>query len=244
MRFKLLCLFMFFYGMTYTQDLSENQKYLLIRADDIGSSHAANVACIECYRNGIVRSVELMVPCGWFPEAVKMLNENPGLDVGVHLVLTSEWDNMKWRPLTPAGNLVDEAGFFYPMVWQREDFPPRTSIQSSDWKIEEIEKELIAQIELGALGNAGDEANGIEAHHLCVDEIAAQVVRVVRQLEADGAAVARMGATQVDPFAVEPECAGLKAEIAKTTPRRVFVNGVTRAQANRDAIQERIVQLP
>jgi len=36
---------------------------LLIRADDIGSFHAANVACIESYQNGIARSVELMAPC-------------------------------------------------------------------------------------------------------------------------------------------------------------------------------------
>ena len=45
---------------------------LLIRADDIGSFHAANVACIESYQNGIARSVELMAPCAWFPEAFKM----------------------------------------------------------------------------------------------------------------------------------------------------------------------------
>jgi hypothetical protein len=29
-----------------------------------------------------------------------LLNENPGLDVGVHLVLTSEWNDIKCRPLT------------------------------------------------------------------------------------------------------------------------------------------------
>ena len=70
---------------------------LLVRGDDIGSSHNANLACIESYKNGIVRSVEIMVPCSWFEEAVIMLNENPGLDVGIHLTLTSEWDNYKWR---------------------------------------------------------------------------------------------------------------------------------------------------
>ncbi|HWS00174.1 MAG TPA: ChbG/HpnK family deacetylase, partial [Prolixibacteraceae bacterium] len=48
---------------------------LLIRGDDIGSSHTANVACIESYKNGIMRSVELMVPGPWFPEAVRLLNE-------------------------------------------------------------------------------------------------------------------------------------------------------------------------
>ena len=33
---------------------------LIVRADDIGSSHAANLACIKSYREGIARSVEVM----------------------------------------------------------------------------------------------------------------------------------------------------------------------------------------
>ena len=122
--------------------------YLLIRGDDIGSSHTVNVACIESYRNGIVRSVELMVPGPWFPEAVRLLNANPGLDVGVHLVLTSEWNDVKWRPITCCPSLVDKDGYFYPMVWQRQDFPTGTALKEAAWKINEIELELRAQIEM------------------------------------------------------------------------------------------------
>jgi predicted glycoside hydrolase/deacetylase ChbG (UPF0249 family) len=122
--------------------------YLLVRGDDIGSSHTANLACIESYRSGIMRSVELMVPGPWFPEAVRLLNENPGLDVGVHLVLTSEWNDIKWRPLTCCPSLTDKDGYFYPMVWQRPDFPKNTSLKDSPWKINEIEQELRAQIEM------------------------------------------------------------------------------------------------
>jgi len=122
--------------------------YLLIRGDDIGSSHTANVACIESYRNGIVRSVELMVPCPWFPEAVRLLNENPGLDVGVHLVMTSEWNDFKWRPLTCCPSLVDKDGYFFPMVWQRPDFPKNTALKDAPWKLNEFEQELRAQIEM------------------------------------------------------------------------------------------------
>ncbi len=121
---------------------------LLIRADDIGSFHAANVACIESYQKGIARSVELMVPCAWYPEAVKMLNENPGFDVGIHLVLTSEWSSVKWRPLTHCPSLVDKDGYFFPMVWKNDNFPPGSSISEAKWKIDEVEKELRAQIEL------------------------------------------------------------------------------------------------
>lgn len=121
---------------------------LIIRGDDIGSSHAANVACIRSYTEGIMTSVEVMVPCGWFPEAVKMLNENPGLDVGVHVVLTSEWENIKWRPLTKAPSLADADGYFYPTIWRRENAPAGTALREANWKIEEIEKEMRAQIEL------------------------------------------------------------------------------------------------
>jgi hypothetical protein len=121
---------------------------LLIRADDIGSFHAANVACIESYQNGIARSVELMAPCAWFPEAVQMLKENPGYDVGIHLTLTSEWSNVKWRPLTHCPSLVDKDGYFFPMVWKNDNFPPNSSISETNWKIEEVDKELRAQIEL------------------------------------------------------------------------------------------------
>ena len=121
---------------------------LLVRGDDIGSSHTANVACIESYKNGIMRSVELMVPGPWFPEAVRLLNENPGLDVGVHLVITSEWNDIKWRPLTCCPSIVDRDGYFYPMIWQREDFPEGTALKDAPWKIAEIEKEFRAQIEM------------------------------------------------------------------------------------------------
>ena len=142
----LLIVFLIPFRLIFAQN--DNSVYLLVRADDIGSFHAANEACIESYKNGIARSVELMAPCAWFPEAVRMLNENPGLDVGIHLTLTSEWSNVKWRPLTNCPSLVDKDGYFFPMVWKNSNFPPGSSIAEADWKIEEVEKELRAQIEL------------------------------------------------------------------------------------------------
>lgn len=147
LRILLCCIFLLFINVTSTaQDEGIN---LIVRGDDIGSCHAANVACIRSYKEGIMTSVELMVPCSWFPEAVKMLNENPGLDVGIHLTLTSEWENYKWRPLTHAPSLTDKDGYFYPTIWQRKNMPAGTALKDADWKIEEIEKELRAQIELG-----------------------------------------------------------------------------------------------
>ncbi|MFC1650869.1 polysaccharide deacetylase family protein [Candidatus Latescibacterota bacterium] len=136
-------------SIDFSAEAQEGEIRLLIRGDDIGSSHAANVACIKSYREGIMRSVEVMVPCPWFKEAVQMLNENPGLDVGIHLDLTSEWEFYKWGPITNAPSLVDDKGYFLPMTSQRDDFPPNTGFRESNFDMNEVEKELRAQIEIG-----------------------------------------------------------------------------------------------
>lgn len=120
---------------------------LIVRADDIGSSHAANLACIQSYRDGIARSVEVMVPAPWFNEAVEMLRQNPGLDVGVHLTLTSEWANCKWGPVTEAPSLVDAQGHFYATTRRQGDSGPNGFLDA-DWKLDEVQRELRAQIEL------------------------------------------------------------------------------------------------
>jgi len=120
---------------------------LLARVDDMGVAQAVNEACIKTYTDGIARSVEVIVPGPWFPDAVRRLKEHPGLDVGIHLCLTSEWENVKWRPLTHAPSLVDENGYFFPMTRQRADFPPNTGFLDAKPKIEEVERELRAQIE-------------------------------------------------------------------------------------------------
>jgi predicted glycoside hydrolase/deacetylase ChbG (UPF0249 family) len=155
---------------------------LVVRADDIGSCHAANLACIQCYREGIVKSVEVMVPCPWFNEAVKMLRENPGLDVGVHLTLTSEWENYKWGPLTQAPSLVDAQGNFYPQTAQRPDFPPNTGFLQCGWKIDEIEKELRAQIELAR--RTIPQVSHLSSHMgtpTCTPELRALVQRLAKE---------------------------------------------------------------
>lgn len=112
---------------------------LIVRADDMGVAHAGNEACIKACKDGIARSVEVIVPGQWFLEAARMCNENPKLDVGVHLCLTSEWDVCKWRPITHAPSLVDANGYFHPTNKAFLDAKPKPA---------EVEAELRAQIEL------------------------------------------------------------------------------------------------
>src|ERR1044072_1020501 len=111
MKRILLLLTIFFIHKTLS---AQAPPRLIIRGDDMGFSHAGNLGIIESYKNGIETSVEVLVPSPWFPEAVRLLKENPSVDVGIHLTLTSEWDNEKWRPLTDCKSLEDSNGYFYP----------------------------------------------------------------------------------------------------------------------------------
>lgn len=119
---------------------------LVIRIDDMGAFHSVNKASVATYRDGIAKSVEVMPVAAWFPEAVKMLKENPGLDVGLHLTLTSEWENVKWRPLTHCPSLTDKDGYFYPMIKPNPNYPGQ-ALTEHEWDIREIEQEFRAQIE-------------------------------------------------------------------------------------------------
>lgn len=123
-----------------------NSPKLIVRGDDMGSSRSANLASIETYVNGVETSIELMVVTPWFPEAAQLLRKHTGIDVGLHLVITSEWDNIKWRPLTQAPSLVDADGYFFPMMGPNPNYPG-LAITENKWNLKEIEQEFRAQIE-------------------------------------------------------------------------------------------------
>jgi predicted glycoside hydrolase/deacetylase ChbG (UPF0249 family) len=119
---------------------------LIVQADDLGAGHGINVAAIEAYKRGIVRTANVLMPSGWVPEAAKLLNENPGLEAGIHLTVTSEWSTVKWRPLTLASALADSNGYFYPLVRSRAG--AGNSVADAKPPLDVIEKELRAQIDL------------------------------------------------------------------------------------------------
>lgn len=132
---------------TIVPKAQSNAIKLIVRGDDMGFSHSGNEALIKVYKEGIETSIEVIVPSPWYPEAVKMLEENPKVDAGIHLVLTSEWDNIKWRPLTEAKTLKDSNGFFFPMLYPNKNYPGKALLQQN-WNIADVEKEWRAQIEL------------------------------------------------------------------------------------------------
>lgn len=160
--------------------LSAKAQELVIRIDDMGALHSVNEASIDTYKNGIAQSAEVLVVGSWFPEAVKMLKENPGLDVGVHLAITSEWENVKWRPLTDCPSLVDENGYFFPMMGPNAAYPGQSIMENmANFDINEIEKEFRAQIEL-ALKNI-PQVTHISGHMMST-AFNPQVMEVVQKL--------------------------------------------------------------
>lgn len=98
-----------------------DQRVMIVNCDDLGSSHAANVAIDRAFSSGVATSATLMVPCPWAREAARMFE---GRDVGVHLTLTCEYPGYRWRSLTGAASLHDDDGFMpatIEEVWRRAD---------------------------------------------------------------------------------------------------------------------------
>jgi predicted glycoside hydrolase/deacetylase ChbG (UPF0249 family) len=118
----------------------KDAKLLIIHADDMGLAHSVNSACMKAFENNAITSGSMMLPCPWVLEMANYVKNHPGLDVGIHLTLTSEWNLYKWCGITPSTqipSLLDKNGYFYPSIEEL----------GKAGKGEEAEKELRAQIE-------------------------------------------------------------------------------------------------
>lgn len=94
----------------------QDDRVVVIHADDVGMCQATIPAFAELTEFGLVTSGAVMVPCPWFLHAAKIFNQDPKVDLGVHLTLTSEWSTYRWGPLStrdPASGLLDGQGYFH-----------------------------------------------------------------------------------------------------------------------------------
>jgi predicted glycoside hydrolase/deacetylase ChbG (UPF0249 family) len=136
-----------------------DKRQVVVHEDDIGMCHGANAAFADLFARGICTAGAVMVPCPWFLEIAEMQAKDPRLDIGVHLVLTSEWKNYRWRPLTgasQASGLVDADGYFW-----------RTAAEArANGHPDAVEAELRAQVE--AARRAGIDISHIDAHMFTV----------------------------------------------------------------------------
>jgi hypothetical protein len=89
---------------------------LIIRSDDMGFSHGANVANRRLMASGLPVNVSVLFTGPWYKEAVAILKAHPEVSVGVHLCANSEWKHYKWGPVASTDrvpSLVTEDGYFY-----------------------------------------------------------------------------------------------------------------------------------
>lgn len=120
---------------------------LIVNGDDFGYSKAVNLGILEAYNNGILTSATMMVNMPGVEHAFELCKENPGLGVGIHLVLSAG------KPIHPnVPSLVDDRGFFKKL----------TDIQK-EADIEDIQKEFNSQME--KFISFGFMPTHIDSHH-------------------------------------------------------------------------------
>ncbi len=132
-----------------------DDRVIILNADDVGSTHAANAAAFECLEHGSLKTASIMVPAPWFHEAAGYARSHPEADLGVHMTLTCEYDAYRWRALTDrsaAPGLYDEEG----CLW-------RTLAEATEHiSVAEAERELRAQIDRAL--EAGIDVTHLDTH--------------------------------------------------------------------------------
>jgi hypothetical protein len=127
---------------TYAEKLGypKDAKVLILHVDDVGMSYDSNLGAIKAMEEGVATSLSMMMPCAWIPGFFKYLEKYPETDAGLHLTLTSEWDNYRWGPLAgkPAvPGLVDKEGALWDNV----------RLTATHASADEIETEIRAQLD-------------------------------------------------------------------------------------------------
>ena len=115
-------------------------KLLILHADDIGVAHSENAASFDALDKGVVNSGSIMMPTPWVTEVAAYAKAHPNADLGLHLTLNSEWTMYRWGGLAPrdqTSSLHDPDG----------TFPRETDVVAKRAKLDEVEKELRAQID-------------------------------------------------------------------------------------------------
>ena len=110
-------------AQTYAEKLGfpAGKKVVILHVDDAGMSQESNAGAINALEKGIASSVSTMMPCGWVPQMLDYVKKHPNIDAGIHLALTSEWDNYRWGPLMgckTAPGLCDSQGALWHSVAQ------------------------------------------------------------------------------------------------------------------------------
>jgi predicted glycoside hydrolase/deacetylase ChbG (UPF0249 family) len=140
----------------------DDDRVVIIHADDVGMCQATLPAFVDLIDFGLVSCGAVMVPCPWFPQVASLCHQNPGVDLGVHLTLTSEWEGYRWGPIStrdPASGLMDEAGYFHP---RSGEVYARAGVEAVRRELElQVDRTLAAGIDVTHI----DTHMGAVAHH-------------------------------------------------------------------------------
>ena len=127
---------------------ADDDRVVIIHADDIGMCQASVAAFSQLADAGIVSSGAIMVPCPWFLEAAAYARSHPQADLGVHLTLTSEWETYRWGPVSTrdqASGLLDAEGCFYRTRPEAQEHADPEAVQVE--MTAQVERALAAGIE-------------------------------------------------------------------------------------------------
>lgn len=119
--------------------VQNNQRFLIINADDLCYDQATNDAIIKCYTEGIVTSTTAYVN---FSDSIKLLKEThqqyPDFPIGIHLNITLG------KPVLPPEEISTLVNKKTGEFWNEDQILTHIA----DMSYEEVKKEIHAQIEL------------------------------------------------------------------------------------------------
>jgi predicted glycoside hydrolase/deacetylase ChbG (UPF0249 family) len=75
---------------------------IITRGDDLGCAHGLNRAMKVCYEKGVLKNRPVLAASPHVEEGARMLAGVKGLCFGLRCDLTSEWDNVRWKPAARA----------------------------------------------------------------------------------------------------------------------------------------------
>lgn len=132
----------------------DDARLLIVNADDLGMYPAINEAVGSAFREGIVHSTSLMMPCPGAPGAIDLLKSLPDLPFAVHLSVIRDIPDYVWGPVAPKGevpSLLDDDGNLYTTAKMAQMLAAAT--------LDDLETEFRAQIEMVL-------ATGLQPTHL------------------------------------------------------------------------------
>jgi len=121
----------------------DNQRLLILNADDFGMCHAINRSIIDVLEAGIIRSTSLMVCTPWANEAAEYLRQHPAVHFAVHLTAVCDSPFYTWGPCLPIDQipaLVNAQGHFW-------EFNAFHNLNRPDF-LPQLEREFRRQIQL------------------------------------------------------------------------------------------------